>query len=339
MSCISTYNSLYGDGAAQEDNLKILGSIVDDGSGEACVIPKMNMQLFEDTVPGIRDTFSFDTCKVGQYQLDKLETGCRINLKDMGRDEAKVMMTSIQAAYEKNVMDKIRKLTAERDRIKKEYETNLAAVKKKTNDVNDTLGSYFTELNTSNTLAAQKVTLREELTDRGNELASLKLTCEDMKKALDEMKVLLNKKVDEADKYLGFVTFYQDCDYKGSGKTLTVGSYTPEPDLKGISSTIIPPGIQLQLWTNANFQGSSKILSKDSPREHRLCLKNLKEHFIVPFVTAGMAISNSIKKKKAEKRYRNANFNDNVRSIQITRVQSVGDFIDTWDPELTKTLY
>jgi len=341
MSCFDVYRSQNGDIPFP----KVLGTLADDASGESCILPRSLVKLYSDHA-NTSEFLSINDCKLTNAntrettQLQQDIAGCRFNLSNVDQNQSRKALESLQTIYDKNIQDRIKELTEERDRWKAAYETTLSSFKTLESNLTSTLNTYYNAVTESNDLDREKKRLQAEEQRLIDVLANVKNQIQQRKSEAEQTVNNLRSTIDRADDYLSFVCVSQHCDYEGVQNTLRPGLYPSLPDVQGVSGFIIPPGMQVKIWEHQRYAGATATL--DFTSDAKRCLSKLDK--VVNFSKLIPSPSRRLGRRIARAKNENAfttekvktifSFNDNVKSAEVQKVASVGDFLDKWNGQI-----
>lgn len=371
MSCFNTYNNYYKSLPTDEKTVKPLGTLADDYTSNACIVPASLVNLFVEKA-GTSSNLSMNDCKLKMnddvLQLEKPNnnTGCRIDfasIQDISTSQN--ILKTLQAVYDKNVIDEINKLNALLIELKNKNNQLINIVQQKQQEINGYIQTYNTESARSNQLNLEHTRLSAISAANKKRLRSMRTQIFDMIKTDGNLVGELNSKIDIADYELDFVTVYEHCDFNGRKQILEEGIYAVAPNVNGISSIVVPPGMSVKIFEKPNFEGHNATLTRNNSSTERSCLLNVtyltddttivegfKGHgkffsgkktgngkagllglglgIGLLGVAGGIALG-SKKPLQVIKLPKINNFNDRVGSIEVQKVQSVSEFIDKWN--------
>ena len=325
MSCFDIYKKQYN----TVEKHKPLGTLADDVSGEGCILPRHLIRMFNDKVPGTEELISVTNCTLKNantresIQLQTDENGCRVKMAKLNRDKISKTLDALQTVYDKNVTDRITELTAERDRRKKAYEDTLSEFTTLDNQLKGLIRNYNNQISQSNLLQQEKRNLQVEQRNEVKALNQIRESIQSETHVAGAETGNLQSRVLAADDFLKFVCITQHCDYKGIKNTFTPGLYSPIP-VQGLSAIVIPPGMQIKLWTDLNYSGETVTLDyKDF--EKKKCLENAKYNYKhTDYVKVG---NQSLPRFTILTK----NFNDNVKSVEVQKIKSILEYIEDWN--------
>jgi len=340
MSCFVTYKGKYN----TLDQNKSLGTLADDVTGDGCILPRHLIKMFNTKVPGTEELISVTNCALKNantreaIQLETDENGCRVNFSNMDQSQAAKVLTSLQTIYDKNVKDRIAELTVERDKRRAAYSNTVNEFTQLDNQVKKIIQDYNTNISESNVLQTRKRELQSQQRSEFNLLNQVREQIQSETQVASSEIGNLESSVLSADEFLKFVCITQHCDYNGIKNTFTPGLYSPLPNVEGLSAIVIPPGMQITLWTDLNYSGETITLThKDFDK--KTCLVNAKyNHTLTSFMDMSVPqppvrgrIIPPILKKIPFSAVHKKSFNDNVKSVEVQKVDSILNYIDAWN--------
>jgi len=321
MSCFDIYRDHYNG----IDEHKPLGTLADDVTGEGCILPRHLIKMYNDKVPSTREFISGVNCSIkntdnqNESHLTPDDNGCRLKLSDMRKDQANNVLANLQSIYDKNVIDRIEELKLERNKRRTAYRNTRRNFNNLNVQLSNVVRDYQLKVAESNFLQREKRQLQNEQQRESEQLKTVLAEIEAAKESARAETTNLQTIVKTADDFLNFVCMIQHCDYQGVKNTYTPGYYSPLRNVQGVSSFVIPPGMQVKIYTELNYNGQNATLEFGDHDTKRCLVKQQYQHTDTKF-------RGKIPFEFTETK----TFNDNVKSIEVQKIDSVLKYVDDW---------